>query len=194
MSRCAAEHWTGGDVVVGRDVVQSLHPVVVGVDGSQGSARALTWALDEARTRRLPVRVVTVWAWGGSNGSRDPASVMRQARQTQEALVRAVLARFPGALPQLTTELVQGDPASTLIERSRDGVLLVLGSQGLSGSSESMVGSVADACLRYGSCPVVVVPADSTRGQSVDWGTAEPLGTGARSGLAPVVLGAFGLL
>lgn len=181
--------------MVGRDDVQAPNPVVVGVDGSQGSARAMTWALDEARTRQLPVRVVTAWAWGGSSGGcRDAAGVVRQARHTQEALVRAVLARFPGALPELTTELVQGDPASTLIERSRDGVLLVLGSHGLTGGTTSSVGSVADTCLRYGSCPVVVVPADSTRGQSFDWGAAEPLGVGGRSGLAPVVLGAFGLL
>jgi nucleotide-binding universal stress UspA family protein len=200
--------------------------VVVGVDGSQGSARALTWALHEARNRRAPVRVVTAWAWGGGSagGARDAAGAVRQVRQTQEALVRAVLARFPGTLPQLSTELLQGDPASTLIDRSRDGVLLVLGSQGLSGADDVIVGSVADACLRHGSCPVVVVPADSRRGLPADATTAGssttgPSGTGApgsgpsrstsgtrvpagrgmvrpgsRAGMAPVVLAALGLL
>lgn len=183
--------------MVERDEWRPMYPVVVGVDGSQDSARALTWALHEARRLGAPVRVVTAWAWGGppapviphSNGTthgyptgtlparpgttrpsatgQDTTSVVRQTRQTQEALVRAVLARFPGALPAFTTELVQGDPASALIERSRDGALLVLGSQGV-GGADALVGSVADTCLRHGSCPVVVIPAQSTRGVSSD--------------------------
>lgn len=137
--------------------------IVVGVDGSQGSARALAWALREARDRRAAVRVVTAWAWGGSGGGPGSGvSMARVARQNQEALVRAVLARFPGALPQLSAELVEGDPASTLIERSRDGDLLVLGSSGLgSAAATAEVGSVADVCLRHGNCPVVVVPAEA---------------------------------
>jgi nucleotide-binding universal stress UspA family protein len=245
--------------VVRQNEERTTHPVVVGVDGSRGSARALTWALHEARRLGAPVRVVTAWAWGaplalaiphptgtphvsrptgvpyaphpvcaphpasvphvshpsgvprpsgGCQGrsvpnrsgagrlgaaGRDSASAVRHAWQTQEALVRAVLARFPGALPDLATELVQGDPASTLIERSSDGTLLVLGSQGL-GGADTPVGSVADACLRHGSCPVVVVPARSTRGVSgnEDPEVRQPADSGP--GLAPVVLGAFGLL
>jgi nucleotide-binding universal stress UspA family protein len=187
-------------VVKRRDDGRSPRPVVAGVDGSHGSARALGWALAEARTRQVPVRVVTVWAWGGgltapgsAGAPRDAASVARLARQTQEALVRAVLARFPGALPELTTELVQGDPATGLIERSRDGDLLVLGSQGVSGAAH-LVGSVADTCLRHGACPVVVVPADSTRGSAFDLLVDQRPPSEPRSGLAPAVLGAFGLL
>lgn len=183
-----------------REGSRSTPPVVVGVDGSEGSARALSWALREARHRQAPVRVVTVWAWGARSsrsdlpGSyNDAAAVARLARQTQEALVRAVLARFPGALPELTTELVQGDAASALIEHSRDGDLLVLGSQGVSGASH-LVGSVADTCLRHGTCPVVVVPADSTRGSAFDGLVDQRPPSEPRSGLAPVVLGALGLL
>jgi nucleotide-binding universal stress UspA family protein len=129
--------------------------------------------------------VVTAWVWDGSS----LGNAVKQARQNQEALVRAVLARFPGALPELSTEVVQGDPASALIERSRDGDLLVLGSRGLSAGTDVVVGSVADACLRHGSCPVAVVPADSP----LD--LPDPLqAPGRRTGLAPAVLGALGLL
>ena len=75
-----------------------------------------------------------------------------------------------------------------MIERSRDGDLLVLGSQGVSAAAH-LVGSVADTCLRHGACPVVVVPAGSTRGSGDQRPPSEP-----RSGLAPAVLGALGLL
>jgi nucleotide-binding universal stress UspA family protein len=181
---------------MGRDGGRAPRPVVVGVDGSSGSARALEWALYEARDRRAPVRVVTAWAWGvaASGYAASSANVMRRVEQTQEALVRAVLARFPGALPELSTELVQGDPASTLIDRSRDGVLLVLGSRGLSGAADVAVGSVADACLRHGSCPVVVVPADTEQLDSPAKLTGRDETAGTPSGLAPAVVGALGLL
>ncbi|MDQ1288148.1 MAG: hypothetical protein QG622_1713 [Actinomycetota bacterium] len=147
--------------MVERNDDRAGRPVVVGVDGSHGSARALEWAFHEARDRGAPLRIVTAWAWGGSTGtSRNSANAIRQVRQLQEAQVRTVLAHLPGNLPEMSTELVQGDPASALIDRSRDGVLLVLGSRGLS-ATEDMVGSVADTCLRHGSCPVAVVPTAS---------------------------------
>ena len=157
--------------------------VVVGVDGSQGSARALAWALREAHERQAAVRVVTVWAWGGAGSA-------RQARQNQEALVRAVAARFPGALPHVDSELVEGDAATVLMEHSHHGDLLVLGSRGLGELDGVAVGSVADACLHHASCPVVVVPATPSLGL----GTAEALPDGRRAGLAPALLGAVGLL
>jgi nucleotide-binding universal stress UspA family protein len=163
--------------------------VVVGVDGSQGSARALAWALREARDRQVPLRVVTAWAWDGAAATGSGVSTARQARQLQEALVRAVLAGFPGALPQLSAELVQGDAASALIERSRGADLLVLGSRGLGSRTEAVVGCVADACLRHGGCPVVVIPADTTPPLP-----DAPPATARRTGVAPAVLAAVGLL
>jgi len=170
-----------------REFAGSRRPVVVGVDGSQGSARALAWALHEALDRQAPLRVVTAWSWDAKASCSD--SLARRARQTQEALVRAVLAQFPGALPELTMDLVQADPASALIERSADGDLLVLGSHGLGATADEVLGSVADACLRHGNCPVVVVPDDP----ALD--LPEPLRSpGRRGGLAPTALAALGLL
>jgi nucleotide-binding universal stress UspA family protein len=37
-----------------------LRPIVVGYDGSPPACRALAWALEEARLRKLPVRLVHV--------------------------------------------------------------------------------------------------------------------------------------
>ena len=168
-------------------------PVVVGVDGSQGSARALDWALHEALDRQAPLRIVTAWSWDTTSTGSGSASagLARQARQTQEALVRGVLARFPGDLPELTTELVQADPASALIEHSADGDLLVLGSRGMGGAAGAVIGSVADACLRHCSCPVVVVPADPALEPPLP---GQLRGSVRRTGLAPAALAAFGLL
>jgi nucleotide-binding universal stress UspA family protein len=173
-----------------RESAGARRPVVVGVDGSQGSVRALEWALREALDRQTPLRIVTAWSWDTtSTGSGSASGGL--ARQAQEALVRGVLARFPGTLPELTTELVQADPASALIEQSADGDLLVLGSRGMGGAAGAVIGSVADACLRHGSCPVVVVPAEPAAELPLPGQLRAP---GRRTGLAPVALAAFGLL
>jgi nucleotide-binding universal stress UspA family protein len=176
-----------------RESAGARRPVVVGVDGSQGSARALGWALREALDRQAPLRIVTAWSWDTTSTGSGSASagLARQARQTQEALVRAVLATFPGTLPDLTAELVQADPASALIDQSVGGDLLVLGSRGMGGAAGAVIGSVADACLRHGSCPVVVVPSEP----AVEVGLPGLKRTaGRRTGLAPAALAAFGLL
>ena len=50
--------------------------IVVGVDGSEGSARALDWALDEAARRHARLDVVHVWNY--------PWVVSRQGRRRRE--------------------------------------------------------------------------------------------------------------
>ena len=172
-----------------QEAADDRRPVVVGIDGSQGSARALDWAVREAVDRQAPLRIVTAWSWDSTVAGSPSTRLERQARQTQDALVRAVLARFAGPLPVWTADLVQADAASALIERSADGALLVLGSRGTSGVADVVVGSVADACLRHGSCPVVVIPA----GPAVEL-PEQTRTPGRRPGLAPVVLAALGLL
>src|SRR5690349_528487 len=43
------------------DVGSTTREVVVGVDGSRGSTAALTWALEAARERHAPLRLVYAW-------------------------------------------------------------------------------------------------------------------------------------
>ncbi|WP_328886807.1 universal stress protein [Streptomyces sp. NBC_00316] len=45
-------------------------PVVVGVDGSEGSLRALDWAATEAARRQLPLRVIHASLWEHYEGLR----------------------------------------------------------------------------------------------------------------------------
>lgn len=47
-------------------------PLVVGVDGSEPSMRAVDWAADEAALRGVPLRLVYASLWERYEGPRSP--------------------------------------------------------------------------------------------------------------------------
>ncbi len=61
----------------------------MGVDGSDGSRRALAWALQEARLRGVGVRAVTVWTGGQPRGDGDGPAAVAEFEQAVHARVRA---------------------------------------------------------------------------------------------------------
>jgi nucleotide-binding universal stress UspA family protein len=134
----------------------------VGVDGSTGSQRALEWAIRAAVTRDAPLRVVTVWACDALGlspmATRTPERARSRARGVQDTLITRALSRTPRPHPQLETDLLEGDPASLLVEISCGADLLVLGSRSDESGQPDLLGSVADVCVRHADCPVVVVP------------------------------------
>ncbi|WP_088283709.1 universal stress protein [Kineosporia sp. A_224] len=134
-------------------------PVLVGLDGGVGGELALEWALREAQEQGAPVRAVTAWSWDArllaAVGGRAARQV-EQARQLQEEQLARVLRRFGPVHCRIETVLGEGDAASLLLEESRRARLLVVGSHAEPGGAT--VGSVARACVRLASCPVVVVP------------------------------------
>ena len=54
----------------------TLRPIVVGVDGSPHSERALAWALDYAKLSGASLRIICAWdlppAFGGTISYADP--------------------------------------------------------------------------------------------------------------------------
>jgi len=64
-------------------------PVVVGVDGSEGSLRALDWAVAEAARSRLSLRVVHASLWERYEGVHD---VFDTERPTEEVIAGRLVA------------------------------------------------------------------------------------------------------
>jgi nucleotide-binding universal stress UspA family protein len=138
--------------------------IVVGVDGSESSRRALRFALDEARLRDSAVRVVGVWhvpvaAYGGAMVAPDPALVRELEPQMARVLERA-LEEAGDAAAGLEVETVvrEGAPVGMLLEQAQDADLLVVGSRGLGGFRGLLLGSVSQQCAHHSPCPVVIVP------------------------------------
>jgi nucleotide-binding universal stress UspA family protein len=134
----------------------TLNPVVVGVDGSPLSERALTWAVDYAKLSGATLRIICVWelppAFGGTISYPDPAFY----RQAAEKIVESATRLVPDDLPS-ASETIEGHPAGVLTQESGNASLLVLGSRGGGGFANMLLGSVTDYCGHHASCPVVIV-------------------------------------
>ncbi len=133
--------------------------VTVGVDASEGSVRALRWALREARLRGARLRAVLAWSYlDQPKGSFDPAYGEDDARgQLDEAL--ALVAGGADDV-EIDPVLVNDLPARALLAAARDADLLVVGSRGLGGFKGLLLGSVSQQVVQHAPCPVVVVPGD----------------------------------
>jgi nucleotide-binding universal stress UspA family protein len=140
-----------------------MSTIVVGVDGSEGARHALEYALDEAELRGANVRVVTAWhaptmVYAGGYVVPVPSEEEweRGARKVLDQTVEAV----NGAKEHvdITPVVREGQPADVLCEESKDAELLVVGSRGLGGFHELLVGSVSHQCAQHAHCPVTIVP------------------------------------
>lgn len=137
--------------------------VVVGVDGSPASAKALDWAARYAQASGATVRAVLAWHYPAAVGSAPvgvaPASVTAEVEQSERAvlgqMVSDALSEHPGA--EVVRELAYGHPSEVLIEQSREADLLVIGSRGRGGFKGMLLGSVSHQCVTHAACPVTVV-------------------------------------
>jgi len=113
------------------------HRIVVGIDGSQPSRRALSWAAEEAVRRRLSLhllhsyQVLTPYAGAGSYTDLtdvDTERIRSAAGQVVDDAAATVRQLAPGVA--VTTELAEGSAAQALVEASRTADTIVLGARG----------------------------------------------------------------
>lgn len=137
-------------------------PVVAGVDGSPSGTAVAEAAAEEARLRRLPLRLVHAYHWptapvGGARLVYEPdAGAMRDV--ARRFLVDAA-ARARSVAPdvEVTTDLLWGEALTVLVRLSREATLIVVGSRGLGSFTGLLVGSVAVQLVAHTHCPVQVV-------------------------------------
>jgi len=147
-----------------------MRRVVVGVDGSEGSVRALEWAAQEARLRHLPLEIVLVWhpsplVYGGTSWTAMSNTVFDDLRKDAEVRLDAACAAAGAALDDLEVErkVVEGSAAQVLVEAAAGAELLVVGSRGRGGFAELLLGSVSAQCAHHSPCPVLIVPRRASR-------------------------------
>ncbi|WP_236790881.1 universal stress protein [Amycolatopsis sp. GM8] len=118
-------------------------PVVVGVDGSELSDAAVTFAFDAASTREVPL--VAVHA-----GTDTPVADERR-------LLSERLAGWRAKYPEVTVEerVVSDRPSRALLATGAQ--LIVVGSRGRGALAGLGLGSTSQAVLQHAECPVVVV-------------------------------------
>ena len=140
-----------------------MQQIVVGVDGSEGSQRALAWAVREAAVHWAALTVVAAYDVADTHapaGEPPPPDVelRRAAESIAERAIEAVGPLPEGLAVKVETRAVINHRfAEALLESSRGADLLVVGSRGLGGFTGLLVGSVSQQCVGHASCPVVVV-------------------------------------
>lgn len=139
-------------------------PVVVGVDESAGTDQALAWAVHEARSRAVAIRLVfaggSVLTYAGPRLYGNlPAPELVHVRRVGERLLGKAAARVADLAPDLEviSHAATAGPAHVLIEESARASLLVLGSRHLGTVGSVVLGSVSAAVSARAACPVVVL-------------------------------------
>jgi nucleotide-binding universal stress UspA family protein len=144
----------------------TMQHIVVGVDGSSASRRALVWAVAQARTSGATLQVVH--AWTAPDMGRDPLAQALANKEELEAQARHELdlvvadADEGGLREPIGRTLVNGDAAQALLDAAKTADLLVVGSRGLGAGGDAALGSVSHGVIGDAPCPVVVVPPDRT--------------------------------
>lgn len=143
--------------------------IIVGIDGSGHSRRALEWAISEAAIRHAPLTVLTVHqpirgfrsAAVEYPGDADLTADARKAAQeeTDAALEKLAAEARP---PEVTVRAVNGVPAEEILRAGADADMIVVGSRGAGGFRQLLIGSVSFQVSHHAHCPVVVIPAAST--------------------------------
>lgn len=141
--------------------------ILVGVDGSHHSERALEWAMKEAALRHAPLTVLTVhqvpagWLGHGTAGFPEDTSLLERTKSGAQEQVDKVLAGLGGPRPEpVTVRAVDGVPAEALLGAAADADVIVVGARGTGGFARLRMGSVSDQVAHHAHCPVVIVPHD----------------------------------
>src|SRR6266566_2997388 len=162
-------------------------PVIVGVDGSEESLRAVEWAALEARRHGSPLRIVSapaelprLRAYQASPGEIAAAVRGIAARSLDAAITRseevapglhietgllsgpsAAAVADSGAGASMLVVGARGHPARALASYSARADLVVIGRHGHPSGPGPGIGSIQHAVLDHAHGPVAVVPSGS---------------------------------
>ncbi|MYZ38842.1 MULTISPECIES: universal stress protein, partial [unclassified Streptomyces] len=167
-------------------------PLVVGVDGSEGSMQAVDWAAAEAERSGLPLRLVHASLWEHYEGVRPRLAADRPSEQIRaESLVAAAEERANrlAADVKVSTDIQPEDPVTVLLREAREATLLVLGPRGHGPVASMLLGSVSLAVAARARCPVTVVRGEEPNRRAVHRRVV--LGIGGPAGSADATRFAF---
>lgn len=138
-----------------------MNRIVVGVDGSPQSKRALRWAANEAHLRGAHLSVIHAFMFPhlGAEQALATDAIIRIQREAQDLVENEVdeLGEMAIGL-DVSCAAAEGAPTQILLEASREADILVVGSRGRGGFTALLLGSVSQQCAQHATCPVVIVP------------------------------------
>lgn len=147
----------------GVDLSQISGEIIVGIDGSEQSYGALQWAVNEAKIRQVPVRVVTAYSlpvFSGSGFDAGYSVVDEQAlRQGVAQILDEAHARVGEADVEIRATVETGDATGILLELSKKADLVAVGSRSHGSFLGRLLGTVSTSLPAHSHAPTVAVPA-----------------------------------
>lgn len=136
--------------------------IVVGVDGSGCSRKALQWATDEAALRGADLLVIHTWQIPVMAGSEmvyvappNREAMRSDVRLGVQTLVDEIGVAARGVAYKI--ELPEGRAGAELVRLATGAELLVVGSHGAGTVHDLFLGSTSNYCVHHSPCPIVVV-------------------------------------
>ena len=140
-----------------------MSTIVVGVDGSAGAVAALRFGIEEAKLRGAELKVVSAWhiPVGAYESGWVPIPVdstdyAELAKAALEKTIESAGADAAGV--EITRVVREGQAADVLVAEAAGAGLLVVGTRGLGGFRELLLGSTSQQCAHHAPCPVTIVP------------------------------------
>ena len=148
-----------------RDSNTPQRSIVVGIDGSQAAIQAAEWAVDEAVSREVPLRLVEVIP-----EQVEPApfasvgNLPMEVEYAETALRLATAAVAAAGKPvKVETAILRGDPATALIAESRNAEMVCVGSVGIGRFAKALLGSTVAELAEAAHCPVAIIRTQHSR-------------------------------
>ena len=144
---------------------QSPARIVVGIDGSDAAINAAQWAVTEATSRDIPLRLIHAVPERRPEESAGDESLDIEYGETALRAASAAL-HAVGEQVKIEADLVRGSPKSVLIDESRHAALICIGSVGIGQVARKVVGSTAESVAQNAHCPVAVIRRNRETGES----------------------------
>jgi nucleotide-binding universal stress UspA family protein len=135
--------------------------ILVALDGSEPSKRALNVAVDLAEKYSANILLLSVV----QRVSHVRADLDHEYKETLKARHKKLLMKSKKKIEEnkpslrVSTKLLEGRPAKKIIEMVKKDYfdLIVMGSRGLGGVSRHLLGSVSDRVTNEADCPILIV-------------------------------------
>jgi nucleotide-binding universal stress UspA family protein len=146
-----------------------VNKILIPLDGSEHASHALDTALDLAEKYSATLLLLSVFhcvhMHFGDESDIMSFEAMQQCLEGQKAFYSKVLSEAVNKVQKLkpglnvSTKLMEGRPADKIIEVAKEGGfdLIVMGSRGLGGIKQLVLGSVSDRVADGAPCPVLIV-------------------------------------
>ena len=137
--------------------------IVVGVDGSGHSRKALERAAAEAAAHGVPLTVLVVHqavrdVYGYTAHYQEDAANTAKAKEAAQAETDQVIAALDAKPASVTVTSVHGLPVDELVKASQSADMVVVGRRGMGGFALLLMGSVSSQVAQHAACPVLIVP------------------------------------